>query len=54
MFVLDKAMVDVGKTHELLVHPLSGNHISVALKSDGLLAYFKEAGHEPLILEFPE
>ena len=47
-------MLDVGATTELLVHPLSGNHLSIALKADGLLSYFKESGHEPLVLEFPE
>jgi hypothetical protein len=51
--VLDKDMLDAGKACEILVHPLSGNHMTVALRTDGLLRYFAAAGTDPLVLEFP-
>ena len=46
-------MLDAGKTDEILVHPLVGNHMTVALRADGLLRYFAAAGTDPLVLEFP-
>ena len=52
-FVLDKAMLDAGKTHNLLFHPTSGNMYTLVISGDNLLAYFKHCGVEPLVIEFP-
>lgn len=40
-FVLDKDMIEAGKTAPLIFHPLSGNDASLTLGTDALLAYFK-------------
>jgi Ala-tRNA(Pro) deacylase len=52
-FVLDKAMLEAGKTANLLVHPTSGNSYTIALNAETLLKYFANAGIEPIIVDFP-
>jgi len=52
-FVLDKAMLDAGKKHNLLVHPTSGNTYTVVISGENLLAYFKHCGVVPIVVEFP-
>ncbi len=48
--ILDRGML----AHDLInVHPLH-NEATVALSPDGLLRFFAETGHEPLILDFDE
>eukprot|EP00050_Salpingoeca_kvevrii_P017374 m.64537 g.64537 ORF g.64537 m.64537 type:complete len:247 (-) comp7526_c0_seq2:99-839(-) len=50
--VFDKAMLKEGETEELLFHPVSGNHLSVMLKTRELLKYIEKCGHSPQVLDF--
>eukprot|EP00039_Didymoeca_costata_P018300 m.332969 g.332969 ORF g.332969 m.332969 type:complete len:208 (+) comp17037_c0_seq1:115-738(+) len=52
-FVFDKAMLEAGKTQDLLFHPTSGNDCTIQLSASTLLDYFKHAGVEAKVVEFP-
>eukprot|EP00040_Diaphanoeca_grandis_P004645 m.29594 g.29594 ORF g.29594 m.29594 type:complete len:212 (+) comp16129_c0_seq1:150-785(+) len=52
IFVLDKDMIEAGKSTNLLFHPLSGNSSSVEISSANLLRYFDECKTSPKIIDF--
>ncbi|EGD77447.1 hypothetical protein PTSG_08543 [Salpingoeca rosetta] len=48
----DRAMIAAGKVNDILVHPTSGNDITLAISAPALLSYVASCGHTAHLMDF--